>query len=340
MTAPRDRVLAALRFEESDLCPYYIWIHERMASELSKYYGDEDFQETLIRNHSVMWEVPRLNLSREAETSTDLFGSVWQWDPDRLFAFPNRPLLSRPDLDGFIFPDVDSDATFAGMDEWLTRYADRFRLVQIGFMLFERTWALRGFENILVDLHEHPAFVEELLDRLEELCFDILERLITDYGDRIDAVGISDDCGGERGMLIDPAHWRRFLKPRHRRLYERIRKAGLPTYLHTCGDITPIIPDLIDIGLNMLQPIQPEAMDIFDLKRRYGRDLCLVGGVSTQRALSFGSAAEIRREVRSCIEGMAPGGGYIMAPAKSIMPGVPVENAAALIDAMVHQNDT
>ena len=189
----------------------------------------------------------------------------------------------------------------------------------------------------MADMHENPGLVEELLDRLEELCFEMLERLLADHKDRIDAIGISDDCGGERGMFISPEHWRRFLKPRHRRLYERIREAGKYAYLHTCGNVTPNIPDLIDIGLNMLQPIQPEAMDIFELKRRFGRDLCLVGGVSTQRALAFGSPDVVRKEVRACLRGMAPGGGYIMAPAKSIMPGVPIENAAALIEAMSRQ---
>ena len=118
METPRDRVLASLRNEEPDLCPYYIWIHSKMVSALADHFGDESFQETQMCNHSVMWEIPPLNLSPDEETSTDLFGSVWQWDPERSFAFPNRPVLTGPSLDGYSFPVVDIPETYEGLDAW------------------------------------------------------------------------------------------------------------------------------------------------------------------------------------------------------------------------------
>ena len=120
-------------------------------------------------------------------------------------------------------------------------------------------------------------------------------------------------------------------------MYERIRTGGKYVYMHSCGHVRPIIPDLVEIGGNMLQPIQPEAMDIFEIKRTFGRDLCLVGGISTQRSLPFGKPKQVRADVAECLERMAPGGGYVMAPAKAIMAGVPLENAIALIDAFVDQ---
>jgi uroporphyrinogen decarboxylase len=165
----------------------------------------------------------------------------------------------------------------------------------------------------------------------------VIDRLVRDYGDRIDAIGLSEDYGTQRNLLISPAHWRRFIKPRLARMVERVHQGGKKFYLHSCGHVLPLVPELIEVGVDMLQPLQPEAMDIFELKRQFGRHLCLMGGISTQRTLPYGSADDVRREVGRCLEQMAAGGGYVMAPAKPILPGVPIANAVALIEAFVHQ---
>jgi len=176
----------------------------------------------------------------------------------------------------------------------------------------------------VADLCEATAFVEELLDNLEAVCNGVIDGLLRRFGPDIDAIGLSEDYGGEHAMLLSPAMWRRFIKPRLARMTGRIRRGGKKVYIHSCGHVTPIIPDLIEIGVDMLQPLQPEAMDIFQLKRQFGRDLCLVGGISTQKTLPFASAAEVVQEVRACLDIMARGGGYILAPAKPILPGVPL----------------
>ena len=138
-------------------------------------------------------------------------------------------------------------------------------------------------------------------------------------------------------MLISPEAWRRFLKPHQKRFYDRIRSAGKVVYLHTCGHVEPIVSELIDIGVNMLQPIQPETMDIFSLKAKYGHQLCFAGGISTQHTLPYGTPSQVYEETSRCIEVMGKGGGYIVAPAKPILPGVPIENAVALIDTITMQ---
>ena len=166
----------------------------------------------------------------------------------------------------------------------------------------------------------------------------LIDRLLCEFGDRIDAVGMSEDYGSQRSLLIQPDHWRKFIKPHLSRFAERIHAGGKRFYLHSCGHVTPIIGDLIEAGVDMLQPLQPEAMDIFEIKQTFGRDLCLMGGISTQQTLLHGSPDDVRLEVRNCLDRMAPGGGYIMAPAKPILPGVPLNNAVALIDAFVDQH--
>ena len=106
-----------------------------------------------------------------------------------------RPALAAPSLRGYTFPDLTSDAHFAGLAEWLDAHWDRFKIVQLGMLFFERTWAIRGMENIMMDMHENPHFVDELLDGLEALCCAVIDRLVRDYGDRVDAIGFSDDMG-------------------------------------------------------------------------------------------------------------------------------------------------
>ena len=209
--------------------------------------------------------------------------------------------------------------------------------MQLGILFWERTWAVRGMEEIMMDMHFHPGFVDGLMDGLEAVCTAVIDRLVAEYGDRIDAIGFSEDYGAQDQMLISPKHWRRFFRPHLKRMFDRIHSAGKTVYMHTCGHVTPIVGELAEIGVEILQPIQPESMDIFGLKREYGRDLCFAGGISTQQTLPYGTPEEVKSESLRCLEIMGAGGGYVAAPAKPILPGVPLENAVALVDTLAGQ---
>lgn len=337
----RDIVYQTLLFEQPDVCPYYIWVDREMVPPLAEHYGAEQFigpsdgTKTFVGSYTVMKEVFAQPVVDSGDRFTDEFGVEFRRGTT---LHVERPALSEPSLKNYGFPDLTTDEHFEGMDEWLETNAARFKIVQLGMLFFERTWYMRGMENIMMDLHLHPRFVEELLERLEAICTGVIDRLLRDYGDRIDAIGLSEDYGAQRSLLISPQHWRTFIKPHLARICERIHDGGKLVYLHSCGHVTPIIPDLVEVGVNFLQPIQPEAMDIFELKRDFGRDLCLMGGISTQHTLATGTVEDVRKEVRDCLTHMAAGGGYVMAPAKPILPGVPLENAIALIDAFVDQS--
>ncbi len=337
----RAIVHQSLRFEQPEVCPYYIWVDPDMVPPLAEHYGAERFigpaggMKSFIGSYTVMREVTARPVVDNGDRFVDEFGVEFRRGST---LHVERPALSEPTLKGYEFPDLTSDAHFEGLGEWLEANADRFRIVQLGMLFFERTWFLRGMENILMDLHLHPLFVEELLEGLEAVCLRVIDRLLRDYGERIDAIGLSEDYGTQKSLLLSPRHWRQFIKPHLARMCDRIHAGGKPVYIHSCGHVMPIIPDLVEVGVNCLQPLQPEAMDIFEIKRRFGRDLCLFGGISTQRTLPAGTAEDVRREVQACLTHMAAGGGYVMAPAKPIMPGVPLENAIALIDAFVDQS--
>jgi uroporphyrinogen decarboxylase len=338
--SPRDLVYQTLRYEQPDVCPYYVWVDKEMVPPLASHYGSESFigptdgTSNFVGSYTALREVIARPVTENGDLFVDEFGVEF-----RRGSIPHveRPALNEPSLRGYEFPDLSTDAHLAGLDDWLATNVDRFRIIQLGMMFFERTWFMRGMENILMDLHLHPRFVEELLEGLEAVCMRVIDRLLRDYGDRIDAIGLSEDYGTQTSLLISPKHWRQFIRPHLARLCKRIHEGGKLVYLHSCGHVMPIIPDLVEVGVNLLQPIQPETMDIFEIKRRFGRDLCLVGGISTQHTLHAGTPEDVRRDVNECLTRMAAGGGYIMAPAKAILPGVPLENAIALIDAFVNQ---
>lgn len=332
----RERIFQTLSFTEPDLCPYYIWIDPEMEKPLADHYNDPDFRKTIIQDHVVMGEIRALEHPLENGLCRDDFGVIIKHGN---IPHVEVPALSEPDLKGYTFPDMSSEKHLGHIEPWAEENQDRFRIVNLVEMFSERTWFIRGFEQSMTDYYLNQRFMEGLLDGLLEVCLRTVEALLERFGDRIDAVGMTEDAGSENSMILGPDLWREMIKPRLARIYSRIKRAGKKCYFHSCGYIRPIIPDLIDIGIDMIQPMQPEAMDIFEIKREFGKHLCLVGGISTQKTLPFGTSQEVIEEVNLCLEKMAAGGGYILAPAKPILPGVPINNAVALIDRFVNQKN-
>ena len=340
-TRPRDIVFETLRFEPPEVCPYYVWVDSPMVSPLAEHYGVEKFigppdgVNSFAGSYTAMTEITALPIEDHGDWYVDEFGATLRRGAE---LHVERPAVDGPSLAGYRFPDLATDRHFAHMEAWLQTHAERFKIVQLGLMFFERSWFMREMPNILMDFHDNPAFAHELFDGLEQVCLGVVDRLLRDHSNQIDAIGLTEDYGSQQNLLISPRTWREFIKPRLARIVGAIRAGGKQAYLHSCGHVLPVIGDLVDIGVTMLQPLQPEAMDIFEVKRQFGRDLCLVGGISTQQTLPYGTPEDVRREVRACLTQMAAGGGYVMAPAKPILPGVPLENAIALIDAFVNQS--
>jgi uroporphyrinogen decarboxylase len=205
-----------------------------------------------------------------------------------------------------------------------------------GFGLFERTWALRGFNNALMDAAGDPDFYDELVERVTEHQMQILDHLL-DLP--VDGIMFSDDWGYQRGVLLGPERWRRFLKPRLAHMYARTHNAKKYVLSHCCGSIAAIMPDAIEIGLDVYQSVQPEASDSnpYDLKRQYGDQITFWGGLGSQSVVPFGTPAEIKAEVTKLCREMGRGGGYILGPSKAIQPETPTENAAAVVEAFLDQ---
>lgn len=200
--------------------------------------------------------------------------------------------------------------------------------------LFCTTCNLMGMEAALVKLLDQPAVWEACVQKVFEFSHNYVTRFVEACGEGLDILYLADDFASQRGALFQPELWRRYLKPRYAQLFAIGKQRGLPVWFHSCGDITAVLPDLIDIGLDVWETVQLHALPLSprELKRQFGRHITFFGGVSTQR-LPFASPQEVHVEVARVITELGAGGGYICGPDHHIKPDVPQENARALFDA-------
>ncbi len=250
------------------------------------------------------------------------------------------PLAGEPDdaaIDGFAWPDPGDPARYEGMAGEARRYADEGRAVHVGSIcggLTEGLFKMRGFEDGYMDLAAEPARARRIMERILEIKLAYWERVLPLVGGAVDVVGEADDLGGQTRPLFSPATYRALVKPLHRELLDFLHaRTDARVFFHTCGSVRELIPDLIEIGVDVLNPVQVSAagMDSAELKREYGRDLAFWGGgVDTQHVLGSGTPDEVRAEVRRRIDDLAPGGGFVFATVHNIQPNVPPENILAM----------
>jgi uroporphyrinogen decarboxylase len=258
----------------------------------------------------------------------DVFGVVWDRSIDKDIGNVEGCVLADPTLDHYAFPDPLDQRFYTDIPARLAKYGDRFRVFQIGFSLYERAWTLRGIQNLLMDFHDHPGFVCELLNTVADYNLtEVNEALKYD----IDAVYFGDDWGQQHGLQMGPKLWRQFIYPVLERMYRLVRESGCYVFIHSCGDVDELFDDLIDIGVSCFNPFQPEVMDVPALFEKYRGRLTFHGGLSTQNTLPYGTVEQVREETRRLLE-LGRDGGYIFAPAHDVEGDVPLENMLAFID--------
>ena len=254
------------------------------------------------------------------------------------YIHPLRNISSTVELEDYPFPDVLDDSRWEGIADKVAEWHERGYAVGGGIphysgTLFECAWILRGMENLLADFLLHPELASALLDRLTASGIESATRLAR-VG--IDILTTGDDVGTQRGMMMSPALWRKWLKPRMREIIAAAKTVNpdLLVFYHSDGNIEPIIPELIEIGVDILNPVQPECMDPARLKREYGNYLAFWGTIGTQTTMPLGTPEEVKAVVRERIETVGKGGGLLLAPTHVLEPDVPWENIVAFIEAV------
>jgi uroporphyrinogen decarboxylase len=347
----KSRVQAAVQFRDTHSVPWQIDYTTELAARIMDILGLEE-RRRLVRGKNI-YKYNALNeflgnhlcyLRSEPvdglrEMGNDIWLDEWgvSWDRsiDRDIGTPVNTVLMQMDPAGLSLPDPDSRARFTHFTPLIEMNEERYVVVKISRCLFERAWSLRGMEALMQDFILNPSFVHELLDRLTDYTVRLIKNLA---GFRIDAVRFSDDWGGQRGLLISPQMWRAFLKPYLKRMYGQAHNQGYTVFIHSCGDISAVLDDLVEIGVNVFNPFQPDVMDIARVIERYAGRLAFYGGLSIQKTLPFGTTGEVRAEVGNRLELARRHGGYIIGPCHDMPRDVPVENVLAMRDMLLEQD--
>jgi uroporphyrinogen decarboxylase len=244
------------------------------------------------------------------------------------------------DLEEYHWPEPSQLGSLKGIEDrakFLYEETDYAVVVEPFGSVFEQSWYLRGFVRFLTDLLANPDFAVTLMEKVTEIALMHIDRLISRVGSYVQIVNIGDDLGMQDGLIISPEIYRRLVKPFHRRIIECIKKrTNAYVFFHTDGSVFELIPDLIDVGVDILSPVQPLAkgMESERLKSDFGTVLTFHGGVDVQKVLPRGTPVEVEKEVERRIKAFGIGGGYIVAPAHNIQPDVPPENIIALSNAV------
>lgn len=286
------------------------------------------------------WEL-KIEKNQEGKHFTGQYGIGWRMNEGGLYFDPtDHPLVegSIGELNRYPFPDPLDRSRVKGLREvakGLHQKGFSVNAVNISGGFFELPFWLRGFENFYCDLAINTKYACSLMDSLLEIEMGYWDLVLSELGDCIDVALTANDLGGQNGPMVSPAMYRKYVKPRQKQLNSFIKKKkpSIFIYFHSCGSIRELLPDLIETGVDAINPVQVNAanMDTKRLKRDFGDALTFWGGgCDTQRVLPSGSIQEVKDEVKKRIDDLAPGGGFIFAPVHNIQADVPPQNMLAM----------
>lgn len=349
----RERVLAAIERREPDVIPVGLKATDDVLTRLYSHFGVDELSGLLgvlpVDTHGCFNNCrygvyptyvggPSMVLYPESYadgTWDTIYGYKRHWvssfggRTDEVIENPLANAKSVAGVEAYEWPEADwfDYSTLSRQCQDVGDYAVLFNLGGLGCVA-----NLIGFERMLVDMLRDPTFVEACFDRLTHFYVEFLDRVLTAAAGGIDIICIQDDFGTQQGPLISFDLYRRFYKPYHKRMFDVAHRHRAKAMMHSCGAVFDFIPELIEIGVDILDPIQTNAagMDPTRLKAEFGSALCFHGGIDTQDTLVNGSPEDVRRHIDSLVAALAGGGGYILAPSHYIQADAPFENVLAM----------
>lgn len=335
----KQRVHAALKKQPTDRVPVWMWFHPATANKMSKAleipasFLDEvlghDIKQTWVSNNYAMEGIVHEN---NGDTHLDDWGIEWI-KADEFNQIKTYPLkqASREEILNYKYPYEKSDKLLNLMKPVLEHKEDYFIGCDISPSLFEMIWRLRGMEESIYDIVLDRELFTHMINQAADFNLHLAKRSVKEF--ELDWLWSGDDVAGKENLIMSPEDWRQIIKPRLQEIFDVGKNAGLWMAHHCCGALRSIIPDLIEMGLDILNPIQCDCvgMNPAELKKDFGSELAFVGGVDTIELLPNGSAEMVFRETKKLIETMtADGGGYILAASHTIPPETPLDNIFAL----------
>ncbi len=341
----KERVLAAINHVQADRVPVDLWAASPATDNLRAHLGVDD-DEGVWRSLNIdLRSVWPTYTGPERERFPDGSWIDW-WGCRRKMIGPFEEVVGAPladavspdDVEAHDWPDpeaFDVEAMQSRCQEW-SNYALVIRDPgQHATCVLRVAMYLRTMEKFMMDLALNPELAQAIIARIEAFYLELNRRILESVGDLTDIYFIADDVGVQDGLMISPRMFRKFIKPSLTRFVEQAHHYGQKVMYHTCGAVRRLIPDFIEMGVDILNPIQVSAKDMSpaQLKAEYGHALCFHGGMDIQTVLADGTPDEVRAEVGRLVDILGPGGGFILAPTNNLMPDTPVENVVAMYEA-------
>jgi len=264
----------------------------------------------------------------------DEWGVIWDKSIDKDIGNPASTVLDDMNLKNLKVPDPNDFRRYLHFDPIINAAKNRYHLVKFGFSLFERAWTLRGMENLMIDFLKNKSFVKELFGIITDFNIAIIKNLANFP---VDGLFFGDDWGCQKGLLMSPEIWREHIKPSLKKMFDIGHKQGYSIFIHSCGDISSILDDLIEIGLNVYNPFQPEVVNVSEMIKNYSNKLAFYGGIGLQKTLPFGTEKEIEEEVENRLNLGKKYGGLIIAPSHDLPSDIPLQNIFLMLEKLKSQ---
>ncbi|MCH9012367.1 MAG: hypothetical protein IIA68_04800 [Proteobacteria bacterium] len=371
---PRERFIRALRHEPVDRVPLLYRMKHEVKSKLARVYGIEDAStgrkhnpeiELRLGNDAIIYQIGinadfshrpikigetwhnhfgvgygKSGLKGRTEEEEVVFAKTQEyWGAAKVVPenFPSfHPIQTMEDLKNYQWPDPNDAEMLDPIDEICARYQkDYFIIIDLSSTLIEAAYAhIMGTQKFFLQLFDEPELVAGVLDGLTEYYTAVGKNVIARG---VDMVRVGDDVGAQQSMMLSPVQWRELAKPRFKYMFQEFRKANDELFikLHSCGDYSPIIPDEIELGVDLSGLMQPTGgnKDQAGIKKKYGNDIAFIGGFDVQNLLPRGQVEDIRNGVLAVMKNLAVGGGYIFSPSHYILADVPIQNIYTMLEA-------
>ncbi|MGW8144102.1 MAG: uroporphyrinogen decarboxylase family protein [Anaerolineales bacterium] len=354
---PRERVAMALNFERPDRCPMQISFTPEFADRLradisiqgekvhNPHGGGNTYElERALNEDMLLTSVGWANsYYMDDKPYIDEWGVGWIVHPyetpfgiGHYTEIDTHPLADESAISSYRAPDPDRPELYQDSKWVIETFKEQYWIVGVTVTtIFETAWALRGYEQTMIDMVLDPDLANALFDIPYHYHLAAAKKLVA-MG--VDMIQTGDDMGSQKAMLISPKLWREYFKPRMAEFISELKaiNPSVKVAYHTDGDVEPIIPELIEIGLDVLNPIQPASMDPMEIKRKYGDRLCFWGTIDEQHTLPFGTPREVAKEVRDRLENVGYNGGLILAPTHHVQLDTPLENFWAMVNTIIN----
>jgi len=330
----KERVLTAINIKEPDRVPIFVQLVPEVEQKLYKKYGLKGNELlTFLGNDIVNCAVgvaDSWDKTYRGENKVDEWGIGWKTVKHRSGEYTEidyKPLekASFEDLRSYKIPDPEDEKRYSEVIRLKEKFGDRYAvMVDLSCTIFEISWYLRGMDNLMMDMHADKRFVNLLMNKILEF-YILAAKKLAKIG--VDIIWIGDDVGMQTGMIISPEMFREFLKERYRLLIGEVKRLNedIKIAFHSDGFITPIISDLIEIGVDILNPVQPKCMDPAEIKEEFGKDLCFMGTIDEQETLPFGSIDDLKKEILKRVRTVGYNGGLILRPTHNVQNDTGIE---------------